>query len=159
MRALILALASLCPLAHADGLFTRIEPTPLSQFWIDSGFATYHFKSDVALSGRNPGLGVEYRFRADVAATAGRFLNSDGELSNYLGAIWQPVAIGSVRLGAVVAAFNGYPHVRGAGWFPALIPMATVEYQRVGVNIGFVPTVQNRLHGGISVQLKFRLTP
>ena len=157
MKAFILALAALAPLAHAGDLFTRVEPVPLKEFWVDSGFATYHFKSDVELSGRNPGIGVEYRFRADIAATAGRFLNSDGELSNYLGAIWQPVAIGPVRLGAVVAAFNGYPHVREAGWFPALIPVATVEYKRVGVNIGFVPTLQDRLHGGISVQLKFKL--
>jgi hypothetical protein len=147
---LALALAALCPLAQAG--------EPVREFWLDSGFATYHFDRDKDLNGANAGLGAEFRFREDLAATAGRFRNSDREYSNYAGAIWQPFAIGPVRLGAVVAAFNGYPHMRGGGWFPALIPVATVEYKRVGLNIGYVPSYKDRLYGGISVQLKFRLT-
>jgi hypothetical protein len=62
-----------------------------------------------------------------------------------------------VRLGAVVAGFSGYPQMRDGGWFPALIPVATVEYKRVGVNVGFVPSYRDRLYGGISLQLKFKL--
>jgi hypothetical protein len=154
---LLLALAALCPLAHADDIFTRIEPAPTREFWIDSGFATYHFDRDKDLNGRNGGLGAEYRFRGDLALTAGRFYNSDREYSNYAGVIWQPFALGPVRLGAVVGAFSGYPHMRNGGWFPALIPAATIEYKRVGVNIGFVPSYKDRLYGGISVQLKFQL--
>jgi hypothetical protein len=157
MKALVLVLAGLCPLAHADELFTRIEPTPAKEFWVDSGFATYHFDRDKDLNGANGGLGVEYKFRGDLAATAGRFYNSDRQYSNYVGAIWQPFAIGPVRLGAVIAGFNGYPHMRNGGWFPALIPVATIEYKRVGVNFGFVPSYKDRLYGGLSVQLKFKL--
>jgi hypothetical protein len=127
MKPLILALAALCPLAQADDTFARIDPAPAKEFWLDSGFATYHFDRDKDLNGSNGGLGVEYRFRGDIAATAGRF-------------------------------YNGYPHMRDGGWFPALIPVATVEYKRFGVNFGFVPTYKDRLYGGLSVQLKFRLT-
>ncbi|MDB5933065.1 MAG: hypothetical protein JWQ01_409, partial [Massilia sp.] len=29
---LLLALAALCPLAHADDIFTRIEPAPMRDF-------------------------------------------------------------------------------------------------------------------------------
>jgi hypothetical protein len=155
---LLLALAALCPLAHADDVFGRIDPAPVHEFWLDSGFATYHFNRNQDLNGANTGLGAEYRFRGDLAATAGRFYNSDRQYSNYLGAIWQPFAMGPVRLGAVVAGFNGYPHMRDGGWFPALIPVATIEYKRVGVNVGFVPSYKDRLYGGISVQLKFKLT-
>jgi hypothetical protein len=150
-------LAALCPLAHTDELFTRIEPAPANEWWVDSGFATYHFNRDKDLNGANGGLGAEYKFRADLAATAGRFYNSDRQYSNYVGAIWQPYAIGPVRLGAVIGGFNGYPHMRDGGWFPALIPVATIEYKRVGVNVGFVPSYKDRLYGGISVQLKFKL--
>jgi hypothetical protein len=71
--------------------------------------------------------------------------------------IWQPYALGPVRLGAAIAAFNGYPHMRGGGWFPALIPTLTYEYRRVGVNVGIVPSYKDRLYGGISVQLKLKL--
>jgi hypothetical protein len=157
IRPLLLALAALSPMAHADEVFTRIEPAPVREFWIDSGFATYHFDRDRDLNGANRGLGGEYRFRADLALTAGRFYNSDRKYSNYAGAIWQPFAIGPVRLGAVVAGFNGYPHMRDGGWFPAVIPVATVEYKRFGINFGYVPTYKDRLYGGLSVQLKFKL--
>jgi hypothetical protein len=158
MRRLILALAALCPLAQGGDYFTRIEPAPAREFWLASGFGTLHFNRDMGLSGSNVGIGAEYRLRSDVALTAGHFRNSDRESSSYLGALWQPVALGPVRLGAVVAGFNGYPRMRDGGWFPAVIPVATVEYKRVGMNIGFVPSYKDRLYGGVSVQLKVRLT-
>ena len=154
---LLLALAAICPLAHAGDVFSRVDSAPVREIWLDSGFATYHFDRDKDLNGANRGLGAEYRLRGDLTATAGRFYNSDREYSNYIGAIWQPFAMGSVRLGAVAAVFNGYPRMHEGGWFPALIPVATIEYKRFGVNVGFVPSYKDRLYGGISVQLKFKL--
>lgn len=154
---LLLALAAICPLAHAGDVFSRVDSAPVREFWLDSGFATYHFDRDKDLNGANRGLGAEYRFRGDLAASAGRFYNSDRAYSNYIGAIWQPFAMGPVRLGAVVAAFNGYPRLRDGGWFPALMPVATIESRRFGMNVGFVPSYKDRLYGGISVQLKFKL--
>jgi hypothetical protein len=145
------------PLAHADDLFASVDAAPRSELWIDSGFLTAHFNRDNDLNGANHGLGLEYRFSGTMSAAAGRFYNSDRAWSSYAGVIWQPVAIGPVRLGAAIAAFDGYPHMREGGWFPAAVPTATVEYGRVGVNIGVVPSYKDRLYGGISVQLKFKL--
>jgi hypothetical protein len=155
--ALVLALAVHGSLAQADELFTRVDPDPRSEFWLDSGFATWHFQRDKGLNGANTGLAAEYRFSGTMAATAGRFRNSDREYSSYAGLIWQPYAIGPVRLGAAFAAFNGYPHMRNGGWFPALIPTASFDYGRVGVNVGVIPTYKDRLYGGISVQLRLKL--
>jgi hypothetical protein len=152
-----LLLCALAPLAQAGDLFTKVEAAPTSEFWVDSGFLTAHFNRGKDLNGANHGLGAEYRFSGTLAATAGRFYNSDRVWSNYAGVIWQPYAIGPVRIGAALAAFNGYPHMHGGGWFPAAIPTATFEYRRVGVNIGVVPSYKDRLYGGISVQLKFKL--
>jgi hypothetical protein len=128
-----------------------------SELWLATGFATYHFQSDKDLNGQNPGVGIEYRFSDVAAVTAGRFYNSDRDHSKYVGVYYQPWMVGGVKLGAVVGAFDGYPHMRDGGWFPALIPAATYEYKRVGVNLAVIPTYKNRLHGGISLQLKFRL--
>jgi hypothetical protein len=150
-------LAPLASPAHADDLFTKIDAAPKSEFWIDSGFATYHFDRDKDLNGANWGLGAEYRFSGTMAATVGRFYNSDRDYSNYAGVIWQPYAVGPVRLGAAIAAFNGYPHMRDGGWFPALVPTLTYEHERVGVNVGIIPSYKDRLYGGISVQLKVKL--
>lgn len=143
--------------ARADDLFTKIDAEPKSEFWVDSGFATLHFDQDKNLNGGNRGLGAEYRFSGTLAATAGRFVNSDRAYSNYAGVIWQPYALGPVRLGAAIAGFDGYPRMRDGGWFPAVIPTFTYEYKRVGLNVGVIPTYKDRLYGGISVQLKVKL--
>lgn len=150
-------LCALAPLAHADGLFTKLDPAPRNELWLDSGFLTAHFDRDKDLNGANRGLGAEYRFSGTMSAAAGRFYNSDRAWSSYAGVIWQPYAIGPVRLGAAIAAFNGYPRMRDGGWFPAAIPTFTVEYRRVGVNIGVVPSYKDRLYGGVSVQLKLKV--
>jgi hypothetical protein len=154
---LALAAVLLAPLAHADDLITWLDATPKRELWVDSGFATYHFDRDKNLNGGNRGLGLEYRFSGTMSATAGRFVNSDRAYSNYAGVIWQPLAIGPVRIGAAIAAFNGYPRMRDGGWFPAAIPTLTYEYKRVGVNVGIIPSYKDRLYGGISVQLKLKL--
>jgi hypothetical protein len=127
----------------------------LSQVWLDTGFVTYHFQRELHLNGRNPGIGVEYRFSESSAFTAGRFFNSDRQHSRYAGMSYQPWTVKGIKLGAVLGGFDGYPKVLHGGWFPALVPVATFEYQRVGFNVAFVPTYKSRLHGGISLQLKF----
>jgi hypothetical protein len=154
---MLVSLLLASPLSQAGDIFTKIEAAPKSEFWLDTGFATAHFDSDKDLNGANKGLGVEYRFSGTMAATAGRFYNSDRQWSNYAGLIWQPYALGPVRLGLAVAAFDGYPHMREGGWFPAAIPTLTYEYQRVGLNVGIIPTYKDRLYGGVSVQIKFNL--
>jgi hypothetical protein len=143
--------------AYAPAYAQEADSTARNELWLDTGFATYHFQSDKDLNGRNPGIGVEYKFSDTMAVTAGRFFNSDRQHSRYAGLYYQPWSVKGVRLGAVVGGFDGYPKMREGGWFLAAIPAATFEYKRVGVNVAVVPTYKDRLHGGISVQLKFKL--
>ena len=158
MRTLyLLALLGATPLAYGADFFTKIDPAPTSELWIDTGFYTAHFDGDKGLNNNNKGLALEYRFNGTLAATGGRFYNSDRAWSNYAGVIWQPYAVGPVRLGLALAAFDGYPKTRNGGWFPGVIPTLTYEYQRVGVNVGIIPNYKDRLYGGISFQLKFKL--
>lgn len=137
--------------------FATIEHQPLSELWINPGFYSYHFQRDKGFDDTNPGIGAEYRFSTVASVTAGRFHNSDRQMSNYAGIYYQPWSIGPVRLGAVIGGFDGYPKMRNGGWFLAAIPVLSVEYQRVGVNFAIVPTYKERLHGAFSVQLKFKL--
>jgi hypothetical protein len=156
-RCCLIAALACAPLAQAQDLFTKVDDSAKNEVWLDSGFATWHFDRDQDLNGRNTGIGGEYRFSGTTSAMAGRFYNSNRAHSLYAGVLWQPYAVGPVRLGAVVAGFNGYPNMRHGGWFPALIPVMTFDYQRVGVNVGIVPTYKDRLYGGISFQLKLKL--
>ncbi|HEU4853657.1 MAG TPA: hypothetical protein VFT37_16035 [Telluria sp.] len=144
-------------LAGGVAVAGTIESKPLSETWINPGFATVHFDSNLGLNGANKGIGAEYRFSTVASVTAGRMLNSDRKYSNYVGVYYQPWSVGMVRLGAVVGGFDGYPNMRDGGWFPALIPTASIEYQRVGLNVGFIPSYKNRLYGGVSFQLKFKI--
>ncbi|CAN7324934.1 hypothetical protein LJR289_001728 [Pseudoduganella sp. LjRoot289] len=153
------ALATSLPAAAADNNpFELVENKPLGELWINPGFYSYHFDRERNLNDRNPGIGAEYRFSTVAAATAGRFYNSDRQYSNYAGVYYQPLAIGPVRLGAVVGGFSGYPKMRDGGWFLAAIPVLSVEYQRVGANIAVIPRYKDRLYGALSIQLKFKLS-
>lgn len=142
--------------AQAD-VFNMIENQPLSETWLNAGFYSYHFQRDKGLNDSNPGLGAEYRFSTVASATAGRFYNSDRAYSNYLGVYYQPIQIGPFRVGAVVGGFSGYPKMRDGGWFPALVPTISYEYQRVGVNLAIVPSYKDRLYGALSFQLKLKV--
>ncbi|EKU81921.1 hypothetical protein [Massilia timonae] len=155
--ALLGAACLAAPAALAADFFTKIDPSPTSELWIDTGFYTAHFDGDKDLNDNNKGLALEYRFKGTMTATAGRFYNSDRAWSNYAGVIWQPYAVGPVRVGLALAAFDGYPKTRDGGWFPGAIPTLTYEYKRVGVNVGIIPNYKDRLYGGISFQLKFKL--
>jgi len=152
----VMLLACLSGAALAD-TFETIESAPLQEVWLNGGFYSYHFQRNKGLNDSNPGLGAEYRFSTVASVTAGRFYNSDRAYSNYAGVYYQPWKIGPVRLGAVVGGFSGYPKMRDGGWFPAVIPTLSYEYERVGLNLAIVPSYKDRLYGALSFQLKLKL--
>lgn len=153
MKRVCIALLAL--LAGSAGAET-IESAPLNEVWLNGGFYTAHFQRDKDLNGANGGIGAEWRFSTVASATAGRFYNSDRAYSNYVGIYYQPWKVGPVRIGAVLGAFDGYPKMRDGGWFPAVIPTLSYEYERVGINVAIIPSYKDRLYGGISLQLKLK---
>lgn len=150
MRALrALALLLCASGAHADFDSSRL--------WLNAGFYSAHFDTDKGLRNANPGLGFEYKLDGSWSATAGRFINSDNAYSSYIGAYYKPWTLAGIKLGVVGGGFNGYPKAFNGGWFPALIPVATWEGQRFGLNVALVPPLQDRLYGALSFQFKVRL--
>ncbi len=149
-------------LATVLGLATggaQAQGLDASRLWVNAGFYSAHFDRSKNLRDANPGLGVEYRLSPDWSLTAGRFTNSDNARSHYLGAYWQPWAFAGARWGVAGGLFNGYPQAFDGGWFPALIPVATWERGHLGLNVAWVPPLQDRLHGALSFQLKLRFRP
>jgi len=152
MKALLaLALLASAPLAQA--VFDA------SRLWLNAGFYSAHFDTGKGLRNANPGLGFEYKLDDSWSATAGRLINSDNAHSNYIGAYYQPWTVAGAKLGVVGGAFNGYPKAFNGGWFPAIIPVATWEGQRFGLNVALVPPLKDRLYSAVSFQLKFRIAP
>lgn len=148
-RLLALTWLLLCGLAHADFDSSRL--------WLNAGFYSAHFDADKGLRNANPGLGFEYKLGDTWSATAGRFINSDNAHSNYVGAYYQPWTFAGAKLGVVAGAFNGYPKAFSGGWFPAVLPVASWEGSRFGLNVALVPPLKDRLYGAVSFELKVRL--
>ena len=143
--------------AQSDSLLKIADNLPLKEVWLNAGFYSYHFQCEKGLNDGNPGFGAEYRFSTVSSLTAGRFYNSERKFSNYVGIYYQPIVIGPVRLGAVIGGFNGYPMAFNGGWFLAAIPAASVEYQRLGLNLTIVPSYKDRLYGAVSIQFKLKI--
>ena len=133
----VLALLLAAGLARADFETSRL--------WLNAGFYSVHFDTDKNLRNANPGLGAEYKLDGTWSLTAGRFINSDNAHSSYVGAYYQPWRFSGAKLGVVGGAFNGYPKAFNGGWFPALIPVASWEGQRFGLNVALVPPLKDRL--------------
>jgi hypothetical protein len=138
-------------------LFQWIKPKAKNEWWINPGFVSSHFDRSAGYNNANWGLGAEYRFSTVASVTAGRFYNSDREYSNYAGVYWQPLAIGPIHVGAVAGGFNGYSKTNNGGWFAALVPAITIEGKRLGANLFIIPTVGDRVHGALSLQVKLKV--
>jgi hypothetical protein len=155
----VILLAMLCTPACSEsfGPFDIPESRPVSEIWVNPGFYSYHFNKDQELNNSNPGLGVEYRYSTVSSLTVGGFFNSDRHTSHYAGWYWQPLAIGTVRFGAVMGGFDGYPRMNNGNWFFSIIPVASIEGERIGMNFIFIPTYKDQVYGALSFQLKIRL--
>ena len=138
-------------------MLTIIEPKPISELWLNPGFYSYHFQKNKGLNNRNIGLGAEYRYSTVNAITLGMLDNSNNQISHYAGWYWQPLELSRVRLGAVIGAIDGYPKMRDGGWFIVAIPTVSAEYKKIGANLMIIPGYKDRLHGSLSLQLKFKL--
>jgi hypothetical protein len=134
-----------------------VELKPKNELWVNPGMYSYHFQKDQNLNNNNWGVGLEYRFNSVASATVGNFKNSDNGHSSYAGIYYQPIAIGPIKLGLVAGGFNGYQSTNNGGWFPAVLPAITIEEGRFGANVFFIPTVGDKVHGAISLQLKVKL--
>jgi len=143
---------------YADEGFIRIiESEPKSQLWLNAGMYSYHYDKSQNFNNNNIGFGGEYRFSSVASVTIGGFKNSDSTHSNYAGLYWQPIAVGPISLGLVGGAFNGYQTTNNGGLFPAVFPAATIEGDWLGANLFFIPTVGDRVHGAVSLQIKLKV--
>lgn len=132
------------------------------QLWITSGFLSYHTRHADRYRSANTGIGAEWHLSERWQLNAGHYTNSVNGSSNYLQAGWAPLAmqLGAntrLRLGASLGVVNGYKSVRDGGYFPTLVPMLAIEHRRVGANLVYIPSLDDRVDGALAVQFKARL--
>ncbi len=152
-----LSFAANCSAADMFGPFDRVEDLPRSELWLSTGIETWHFKNDQGLNSHNPGWGIDYRFSTTTSITGGKFFNSVWQDSNYLGISWHPLAVGPFRFGMFAGLLDGYPRMESGGTFFAAVPAISAEYGRLGANLIVIPSIRDKVYGGISLQLKLKL--
>lgn len=130
------------------------------EWWLTTGFKSYHFNRSANYNENNSGIGVEWHFKENHSMMLGTYHNSVRKYSNYLQYSWTPLQIGQVKLGGAVGLVDGYPALNGGKLSPSLMPVATWNFkmfsQDAGLNFVFIPTIGD-VDGALAVQLKIRL--
>ncbi|MDR7305818.1 hypothetical protein [Rhodoferax saidenbachensis] len=132
-------------------------PPDAGALWVNLGGFSSHVNRDKDYNENNVGMGVEYRLQPDVALMAGAFNNSIRQTTTYAAVSWQPLSLGGWKLGAALGVMNGYPGIAHGGAFLAALPMASYEGTRFGMNLGLIPSINNKVDGAFVIQLKFRM--
>ena len=117
--------------------------------WVTSGLRSWHTNESYwHYRQNNDGIGLSYEMPHEINIVAGTYMNSDNNRTNYFGAIYEPVNFFGVQLGILGGVFSGYTSARLT---TPLIPMASYEYERVVINLFWVPSKVTAL------QLKVKL--
>lgn len=139
------------PLALLAAATLLATGNTLGEDWLVVSGAAWHFARRDELRGNNPGLGWERpSTEYPLSWMGGYYRNSYDRDTFYAGARWEPLRWEHVRLGIFAGLASGY-------WTPVVaLPMLSLEYQRVGINIVAAPTVREYT-GYVGAQIKFRL--
>jgi hypothetical protein len=129
---------------------------PAGELWLNVGGFSRHFDRQANHNENNVGLGLEYRTSSELSFMAGSYHNSVRKNTTYAAVNWQPLSMGSFKLGAAVGLMNGYPAMNRGGTFFAALPMASYEGRRFGVNLGLIPSMKD-VDGAVILQFKVRL--
>lgn len=153
-----LAMSTALP-AFAESASTDGAPfwqKPGGELWLNVGGFSRHFNRQAGHNENNLGLGLEYRTSEELSFMAGSYHNSVRKNTTYAAVNWQPLSMGSFKLGAAVGLMNGYPAMNRGGTFFAALPMVTYEGRRFGVNLGLIPSMKD-VDGAVILQFKVRL--
>lgn len=69
----------------------------------------------------------------------------------------QPIEIGPIKIGVIIGGFDGYPKTNNGGWFAAALPVLTWEGDWDDANVFVIPTIGDRVHRAISLQVKLKI--
>jgi len=136
-------------------LLAFIPVIACAEIWGSTTLGSYHTKREQNLREQNLGFGLEYHERRDVMYMAGSYINSHDKRSVYAFTAWTPVDYGLVRLGVMAGFVNGYPKLNSGNITPALVGLARIEFEKLGVNLMLIPPRLKESPFTLGVQVKF----
>ena len=148
-------LAFLVPMLACSGAIS--QEAAGGPFELHFGGVSHHWRHDDEHNDLNLGLGLEYRFSADLGVIAGYYQNSNHKPSEYALLRYQPLHLGPVQLGGLAGVVNGYDRDDGARANGAAMLAASVDLERLNVSLVGMPSVGRRVDGCVSLQFGWRL--
>lgn len=134
-------------------------PAFADETYLDINLASYHLaREDVArrdLNESNPGIGIG-RDAGDWRQMAGIYLNSIRRTSTYALVGYMPLHIGRLNIGIVGGVVTGYL----VDVAPAAGLIATLQFERIGINIIAVPNARvmhKEVNGFAGLQVRYKL--
>lgn len=128
-----------------------------SKFWFNAGLLSYHPTDHIhQFNDLNYGFGIEYEKSPKVVFAVGEYRNSVRHNSYYGMVEYKPLHLGPVRAGIAGGTISGYPEMNHGNFFPAALPIASVEGKHFGANFIYIPNVVKGVEPALSTQLKFR---
>ena len=124
--------------------------------WLHLGAISYHFNRAADYNEINHGLGIEHQFNARHSLSAGAYRNSERRTTVYALYGYTPLQIGIVKLGLLAGLANGYSANNG-NVFPVALPVAMIERGRFGFNFTVIPSIREKVDGGVAMQFKLKL--
>lgn len=126
--------------------------------WLSPGAVSWHQDRTAGYNERNAGLGVEWQSATtEHRLSAGYYRNSIHGTSRYATYAWVPLRteIGAVKLGLGVTAgiVDGY-QANGGRIIPAVLPVATIDIWRIGINITAWPSISSKHSAGVAAQVR-----
>lgn len=132
-------------------LLALIAPTAAADTFVTVPLASYHLDRHRGYNEINLGIGIEHELNDRWRLGAGTYRNSIRRDSYYAGAVYAPLSVVGVKLGASLGVVTGYGRP-----LPMLAPTLMFEGSEYGVNLLLVPPVGGK-GGVIGVQVKWRL--
>ena len=133
------------------------KPALIHDFWINAGLLSFHpTDHNHQFNDFNYGAGIEFDKSKTWAFAAGEYRNSVRHNSYYGMVEFKPLHVGPLAAGIAGGTINGYPDMNKGKFFPAAMPIASVEEKHVGANFIYIPNVVKGVVPALSMQLKFR---
>lgn len=157
---LLLAIALCCTVCGN----AQAQAAP-AQWWGNVNLGSRHFGDEDEFLGPgesfnefNPGIGAELQWQPRHAVAVGYFLNSVDEDSLYALYHYTPLQLGRfVRVGGMLGVVTGYPGYNDGGIAPGGGLIAKIEGQRFGINLIYLPEINNVTPNTLGLQFKLRL--
>jgi hypothetical protein len=126
------------------------------ELWLAVNLTSYHLDRAPDYNERNLGIGLEMRFDHGLSAMAGAYDNSYSTPSAYLLAGWQPIVIKRLlHIGLFAGLATGYPIYDGDPG-PVGGIFASVQNDKAGINLFYVPELREKQSAVIGLQVKAR---